>query len=694
MLAAAAVWAGALLGGSGAAVPVLAGCLGGAALVGRRRGDAAMLLVLVAIGVGSGSLAGARIDAVHQSELPAGRVTVVGTAASDPMPYGGGVRLILRPSGLGSPADVQAWQGPPIAVVAESASAAAGDRLLVVGLMRAGAGSIRGDPVAGTMTNASVERLSGPDSLFGMAGNAVRNRVSTRLSALTEGSARALLAGFLIGDTDGLRESDINALRRAGLTHFVAVSGSNVALVLGAWWLVLGPAGVRTRAATGLVVLVVYVVATRWESSVIRAATMAALVLGGKAAGVPLDAWTALGAAVAMLLAVSGDLAFDIGFQLSVAATAGVLVGLRLWHDRRPRFVWSVLAVTVSAQLAVAPLLLAHFGSIPLLSPVANMVAAPLVTAATAAAGLGVVLPWDAPLRLATLLAELVLEIARVASSWPQLNATQTVGLVALAGLTWRTRMRAAALATVAGIVLVSVIPPGPPAVPTVVFLDVGQGDAVLLRDPGGSVVLVDGGREPAVLQDALRRHGIGRADLLVATHGDADHVGGLVDRQFEVGEMWIPRHAATGEILEGVVAEAQSEGVVVRTVAAGDRATLGEFSLEVIAPLRRYATDNDGSVVLLATVGDLRVLLPGDIGEVAQRELGAIQADLLMVPHHGAGTSDFEWLAASVQDVAVISVGPNTYGHPAAEVVAVLEEAGASVLTTWNSGDVVVPLR
>ena len=91
---------------------------------------------------------------------------------------------------------------------------------------------------------------------------------------------------------------------------------------------------------------------------------------------------------------------------------------------------------------------------------------------------------------------------------------------------------------------------------------------------------------------------------------------------------------------------------------------------------------------------GPTSVLLPGDIGAVAQRELGAIDADVVMVPHHGAATTDLGWLAGSAGRVAVISVGPNTYGHPAPEVVAVLEETGAVVLTTQESGDIVIPLE
>jgi competence protein ComEC len=502
-----------------------------------------------------------------------------------------------------------------------------------------------------------------------------------------------LLAGFLIGDTSGLSRPDLEALRRAGLTHFVAVSGSNVALVLGAWWLIVAPlgAGVRLRAVTGMLVLIVFVVATRWEASVIRAATMAALGLGGRLVGVPIDAWTALGGAVAILLAVSGDLAYDVGFQLSVVATAGVLAGMRLGAGRRPRLLWGALAATVSAQAAVAPLLLLHFGTVPLLAPVANLVAAPLVTGATALAGVGVIVPWDVPLGVAKLMGRVVLEVARLAGGWPQLGplaAAVTIGGVALA---WGTRLRLVVVGAIMVAGLSAALPPGPPQDPTVTFLDVGQGDAVLLREPSGATGLVDGGRDPAVLLDALRRYGVDRLDLVVATHGDTDHVGGLagLSQSVEVGRFWAPADQGVSDLLQEIVDAMESKGVSIDAVSAGNDARLGEFRLSVLGPQRRYAAENDGSVVLWLESRGTSVLLPGDIGAIAQRDLGPLDPDVLLVPHHGAATTDLDWLTRTLGSLAVISVGRNSYGHPDPAVMDAIIRSGSSVVTTLESGDV-----
>jgi competence protein ComEC len=659
-----------------------------------------ILLALVGVGMVSASLASERGLATMAADLPRGRGEVAGVAATDAVPYGSESRFVIQPIGwkpagedIGRP-----WDGPALVVVTEEDGITAGDHVRVVGLLRPEPGHFRGDPVAAIVRATVVTRLEDSSSLFLDAGNALRNRVKTRLAVLSDSPEAALLSGFLIGDIADLPRADNDALRRAGLSHYVAVSGSNVALVLGAWWLMLGPtgAGNKTRAITGLVVLIVFIVATRWESSVIRAATMAGLVMAGRALAVPIDAWGALGGAVTILLVVSGDLAYDIGFQLSVVATGGVLLGMGVWAGRSPRVVWSLLAATVSAQLAVVPLLLLHFGTVPLLSPVANLLAAPLVTGATAAAGIGVVAGWDLPLLVAERLAGLVLEIADRAAAWPQLDLLRVVGLAGLLLVVWPTPVRRVALAGIVVVVAVGAIPPGPPSTPSVVFLDVGQGDAVLLRDPSGAVVLIDGGRDPTVLRTRLRSHGVASVDLLVATHGDSDHVGGLVGflDDFDVGRIWVPAFAEHGGLLTELIGDAAVVGVPVDHVATGDGAALGEFRLDVLGPSRRYAGDNDGSVVILATTAERSVLLAGDIGAIAQRGLPPLTPTVLMVPHHGAATTDPRWLADTVGSLAVISVGPNSYGHPALEVVEVLEESDTRVLTTQDEGDITISLR
>ena len=695
MAAAAAAWVGAWLGG---VCPWCAAGLGAliAAAAGWRR-QAVLLGVVLVAAAGSGWAAAERDAATLAASVPAGPVVLEGRVLDEPRQAGEEVRFPLRPEAIVVGGRPVVWEGPRLAVSAAAATVTAGDRIRATGTLAAAPGRLRGDPVAGRLSARSVELITAASDPLFWAGNLLRERVAGGLAPFGGRAEAALLAGFLIGDVRALPPVDAEALRLAGLSHFVAVSGSNVALFLAAWWLAAGPLGwgPRRRAVLGLVGLAVFVVVTRWEPSVVRAAVMAGIVLGGRLAGIPIDPWTALGGAVTVLLLVSADLVGDVGFQLSVAATAGVLAGGGLFASRRPRWAWGALGATAAAQAAVAPLLLAHFGSVPLLAPLTNVVAAPLVALATSVGGIGVLAGLSPLTALGLIPARVVLVIARAAAGLPQLGVFGVGGLaIVLAGAAVP-RLRPAAVLAGAAAMAILTIPPGPPPGPLLEVLDVGQGDAVLLRGPDGEVVLVDGGPDPRLLRAELRDRGISRIGLLVVTHLHADHTAGLagLTAAVAVDRAWIADQGGEGGAFDRMAAELAAAGVAAETPAPGWSADVGVFTLRVLGPGRRYAGPNDGSLVLLASAAGRTVLLPGDIEAVAQGDLGPVRADVMKVPHQGAATSDDRWLAGSAPRVAVISVGPNDFGHPAPDVVATLEASGAVVRRTDLEGTITIRL-
>jgi competence protein ComEC len=506
------------------------------------------------------------------------------------------------------------------------------------------------------------------------------------------------VSGFLIGDIRELPEPDREALRRAGLSHYVAVSGSNVALFLLLWWLLLGPLafGSRRRALFGLAGLALFIVVTRWEPSVLRAAMMAGLILLGRGAGLAIGPWSALGGAVCLLVLVSGELVEDVGFQLSVAATAGVMLGATVFRGRRHRRALTAVVAAASAQLAVAPLLLIHFGFVPVLSPLTNLVAGPVVVAATTLGGIGLLSGFRPLVDLATAAAALVLAIARTAAPWPQAGL---LGLLSLLGVVIGSSVRRTRPVVVVGVsiwlLLALGLGSGHHGRPAAVFLDVGQGDSILLLGALGETILIDGGPDPGLLIARLRDYGVDHVDLLVASHHHHDHSAGLpaVVERVPVGRIWYSGHPNPGPELEEILRLAVGAGIPAVVPSPGWSARVGEFSIEVLGPLRRYASPNDQSLVLLVRARGETIALPGDIEAIAQRELGPIPADILKVPHQGAATSDLEWLAASAPQTAVISVGPNDYGHPAPEVIKTLSRIGAAVRRTDQEGDVVLLL-
>jgi competence protein ComEC len=615
--------------------------------------------------------------------LPSGQIWGVGVMATDVIEGRYGPYALIK-------MDV----GPVLANLPSDAAASRGDMVEIEGSVVGEPGQVGGQRHRGAVRVGAFQVLAGPRSPVLLLGNAMRERVAGRLAPLEGG--RALLAGFLMGDTSGVDEIDDSAMRRAGLSHFTAVSGSNVALFLGLLFIAAGLIGIgpKRRAVVGLLGLPVFAAATRFEPSVMRASAMAALGLTGRLFGFTMEAWQLLSAAVVGLLLLDPALVGNVGFQLSVAATAGVIVGAR-WPVPRTRVARS-LAVTIGAQTAVAPLLVLHFGLVPLLSPLVNLLAAPLVALATVLGAIGMVGPGHAA-TVGAWLAAVVLWLARAASGWPQIGGLGLVIIGAAVLLHLRlARLRGVlALITATAVALLVIGPIRQAPENTVVVLDVGQGDSILISGGEGRFALVDGGPDPVLLIESLQEYGVRQLELVVLTHIHADHAAGLIGLvgRVPIGHVWAntePHESATSTELFRTL---ETGGVPVSTPLLGEQWLLGDLELTVEGPLRRYSSPNDQSIVLMVEGPGRSMLLSGDVETIAQSELTHLGADVLKVPHQGAATSDPDWLEDVGAELAVISVGPNDYGHPADWVIEVLEDTGATVLRTDHAGDVVVPL-
>jgi competence protein ComEC len=241
----------------------------------------------------------------------------------------------------------------------------------------------------------------------------------------------------------------------------------------------------------------------------------------------------------------------------------------------------------------------------------------------------------------------------------------------------------------------------GPPSALTVRFFDVGQGDSALLTSPGGVAILVDGGPDPAQVATELAALGVKRLDVVIASHPHADHVVGLpaVLARFPVGlllEPGCPDDSPDGAALDEAAA---AERLRVRHARAGDVLRVGDVRLEILSPDRCWSgtesdTNND-AIVVRASLGEDSVLFATEPEEPAQQVLlddgEDLRADVLKVPHHGAATSIEPFFEAVDADVAVVSVGPNTYGHPVPEVLDWIRATGAEVVRTDQAGTVTV---
>ncbi len=240
-------------------------------------------------------------------------------------------------------------------------------------------------------------------------------------------------------------------------------------------------------------------------------------------------------------------------------------------------------------------------------------------------------------------------------------------------------------------------------AVPqTVTFINVGQGDAALLRDGAGFDVLIDGGRTSAgsTVLDTLRAQGVPDLDVLVASHADADHVGGLIDvlqaDDIPVLSVVYNGYPGTTETWSDFVDAVTQEGLALTPAQFPLELTWGEMRVYVLNPAGGLLNPetNAASLVLRVDHGSVRYLFTGDIDAAVEAAVVArqtpIAANVLKVAHHGSKYgSSADFLAAAGAQESVISVGDNSYGHPAPETLDRLATAGSRVWRTDLKGNV-----
>ena len=568
----------------------------------------------------------------------------------------------------------------------------------------------------------------GPPPVWqGWAGT-VRERLGQVSSAVLPADRAGLLPGLVAGDTGALTDAVREDFRVAGLTHLTAVSGANVSIVLGAVLLLVRTVGIGPRSGTALatMALVVFVVVVRPSASVVRAAAMGSIGLLAFVTGRERQALPALCAAVGVLLVLMPDLAVDVGFALSVSATAALIVAappvvVRLVRRGWPRPVAEITAVSLVAFAVTAPLVAAMSGTVSVVAVAANVLVAPvlppLTVLGTLVAVTASVVPWAGEV-LARGTGPLLWWLVTVADRAAAMPSAELevpdgptgalVAAVLVAGAWLLTRHRRARIVALVVAVAVAAVwlpvrasRPGWPGEEWVlVACDVGQGDALVLSAGDGRAVVVDAGPDPEPIDRCLRRLRIREVALLVLSHLHADHAGGIrgVFEGRPVGAVVIGSDAAGSEDGARTLRPASESGVTVREVPAGATLRTGELELRVIGPVESGGgrSENDNSLVLTIDTPVGRILLPGDAEEAALDALlrsdADVRADVLKVPHHGSRTTPERFLKAVRPRIAVISAGrDNLFGHPHPGILSILAESGARVLRTDLHGDVAV---
>lgn len=558
--------------------------------------------------------------------------------------------------------------------------------------------------------------------------DAVRTRAQRALEQRLPPPQAALLRGMVLGDDSALEIGERDRLRRAGLGHLVAASGANVALLAALGIAACAAAGValRARLAVVLALIALYVPLAGSGPSIQRAGVMGAAAVLATLAARPLSRAHVLLLAAVVTLALDPGCAADPAWQLSFAAVAAIAalafpLAAALRRRRVPAALADACAMTLAATIGTAPVSAAVFGGVSLAGLVANLLAAPLVAPITwigmVAASVAQVSPGGGALvaALAGPPLELLLAIARACAGLPAAHVAAHPAVVAAvsaaaaaAVLSSRARSAAPRLAPIAALAAAVIVaftrearlPPPAAGALRVAFLDVGQGDATLVQS-AGRAMLVDGGPPDDGVTARLRRLGVPRLDVLVATHAQADHIGGAdaVVRELDVGVLLDGRDGVREGHGAALEREAARRRVRVVAAAAGQRFTIGGARVEVLWPPARAfppaegEDPNERAVVIRVTGAGTSVLLASDAESQVLSGLDLAASDLLKVSHHGSADAGLPALLARVRPrLAVIEVGSrNRYGHPAAETLAALRAARVPVRRTDADGTVVV---
>ncbi len=750
---AAAAWAGAWLGSSGLHpgwAPILAACAGLLVVaVGAAAGNRVWLVLLVVVLVVTTGLTVLRAATIHSgapAQLAARGVSATAVIKMVGEPY---VKDGSRTSLAVARAELHELHAlrttlttvQPVVVFAtgglaeEFARVVPGATYEVRGKL---APAERDAPEALVVRARSLSAQVKPPGPMDVLVNALRFglRESTAHSPPQQA---ALVPSLVVGDTAKITEEMDVQFKAMSLSHLMAVSGSNLSLmlvVLLALTRALGARGwwVRVMAMGGVAL---FVLVCRGEPSVVRAAAMGLVAVSATGVGGSRRSIRNLALAVLCLMLVDPWLSRSWGFSLSVAACSGIalwspswVAGLSVWA---PRWLAEAIAIPMAAQLATQPLITALSGQVSVVGVLANAVAGPFVGPATVlglAAMCTTFLPF-LPLLLGWLagwcvqpilwVAQLGSSLPSAAWSWPATPVgvvLSAVGcLLAASAMVHVLRRGPTTVALVAALIVVSLVRPvtwGWPGHWQAVFCDVGQGDATVLRAGPGTAVLVDTGPEAAPLMACLESVGIREVPLLVLTHFHADHIGGLqhvLDR-YHPNVILVSPYGSPVDAAADVRREAASAGSEVLSAVSGEVLRVGDVVWTTVSAPEtppagvgeggQSGAENDSSVIGLGEVAGLRLLMPGDVEPPGQRRALAtadlrgmsLGAHVLKIPHHGSARQDAGFFEATSATLAVASAGEdNDYGHPARAALDLALKDGMTVARTDQDGSIAVSM-
>ena len=583
----------------------------------------------------------------------------------------------------------------------------------------------------------------------------IKDHAQKTINRLLPEPQAALLSGILLGNEQGLPDDLVQDFRATGMTHIIAISGFNIAIIAGI--LLQGSryfVPYRTAAWIAIAGITTYTFFVGAQASVVRAAFMGALLiiatqLLGRPTFLPAAIFTA---ALAMTL-INPFVLWDVGFQLSFVATLGLVLYISTWSKKleaglqshleqnkakqTTRFISEILLITLAATIMTLPVILYHFGRLSIVSLPANMLILPAQPGVMLWGGLatilGMILPilGQVPAWIAWLFLSYTTSLVRIFASLPltKVPVSLSFGGVLMAytlilGITWLSgqdsekreqllgntnlaRLKRAAIAAIVitVILIITWAWKRPDGKLHVLFLDVGQGDATFIQTPGGQQVLVDGGQYSSKLLDGLGQEmpfGDKEIDILIVTHPDKDHFLGLLGvlDHYQVRTMITNGQQGDSADYDALLEKAEEMEIPIHHALAGEIIEMDNgVRLEILHPGPDLDpdSDNDNSVSSRLVYQDFTLLLIGDAEMKAERKMLAarrpLQSLIYKAGHHGAKTSSSAIFLEAVQPqyVLISAAEGNSYGHPHQEILDRAAAAGAAILRTDQQGTIEV---
>lgn len=556
-----------------------------------------------------------------------------------------------------------------------------------------------------------------------------RRAIRGALYAAADEQTAGFLAALLLGDKSGLSYAQRNTLSVAGLSHVVAVSGLHVSILFSLLLLLTGNRR-WLRILLGLPTLVLFAALAGFSPSVSRACMMEGLLLLALAFEKEYDPPSALAFAAVVLLGLNPMVIGSISFQLSFGAVAGIfLVSGRIYRalsgtpgkrgllPRLRRFLAGSFSVSAGAALFTTPLVAYYFGLVSILGFAVNVLCLWAVSLAFYAGALtclaallfapagricGALAAW--PVRYILTLAGGAAKLPHCAlyteSLYTWLFLLGAYGLLGLFCLQPKRRPRQLVSCLLGLLLVCEALAWAEPKWDKmrVTALDVGQGQSILLEAQGARYLVDCGGSYADQAGETAARlllsQGVTRLDGIVVTHYDADHCAGLPQLlgRIRCDRLYLPEVPDES----GLRAELEGLGVPVRYVSRDLVLGDSRFTLSLFAPVSQEV-GNKSCVSVLFTAAECDTLITGDLGQAEELKLLAThnlpELEILIVGHHGSAGSTSPWLLARLHpQAAILSVGEsNPYGHPSAEVLDRLAQAGCAILRTDRLGSILI---